>query len=101
LLARLNALLRRPDQLRELTFELGALRVDLRAHAAQVDGQTLALTPREFALLALLLQHRGRVFARAEILDRLAGSQSEVSDRSVEVLVFGLRRKLSTAGLDG
>ena len=59
----------------------------------------LALSPREFALLELLLRHRGRVFARGEILERLAGSASEASDRSVEVLVFGLRRKLAAAGL--
>jgi two-component system copper resistance phosphate regulon response regulator CusR len=66
-----------------------------------VDGAPLPLTPREFALLALLLRHRGRAFSRAGILERLAGSDADVSDRSVEVLVHGLRRKLDAAGLPG
>ncbi|MGP1664789.1 MAG: winged helix-turn-helix domain-containing protein, partial [Rhodanobacter sp.] len=57
------------------------------------------LTPREFALLALLARHRGRTFSRNEILERTAGSDSTASDRSVEVLVFGLRRKLASVGL--
>jgi two-component system copper resistance phosphate regulon response regulator CusR len=64
-----------------------------------VDGRTLPLTPREFSLLGVLLRHRGRVFSRLELLERTAGSDTEVSDRSVEVLVFGLRRKLDAAGL--
>ncbi|HEX7342567.1 MAG TPA: response regulator transcription factor [Rhodanobacteraceae bacterium] len=101
LLARLHALMRRPEQTQDLSLDIGALRVDLRARCAQVNGHGLPLTPREFALLALLARNRGRVFARGEILERLTGGDSLASDRSVEVLVFGLRRKLSDAGLDG
>lgn len=101
LLARLHALLRRPVESRSSVLQADDIRVDLRARMAQVDGQTLPLTPREFSLLALLMHHRGRVFARHEILERLAGSHARASDRSIEVLVFGLRRKLSSAGVDG
>lgn len=101
LLARLHALLRRPEQMQPATLEIDGLRVDMRARCAWVSGRVLPLTPREFALLALLVRHRGRVFARGKILERLAGGDTMASDRSVEVLVFGLRRKLSVAGLDG
>ncbi|HEX7339613.1 MAG TPA: response regulator transcription factor [Rhodanobacteraceae bacterium] len=101
LLARLHALMRRPEEVKEALLEVGELKVDQRAHAALVAGRTLPLAPREFALLALLARHRGRVFSRAEVLERLAGSDTVASDRSVEVLVFGLRRKLSAAGIDG
>lgn len=101
LLARLHALLRRPEETRSPLLQVGALRVDLRARTAQVDGRALTLTPREFALLALLMRHRGRVFTRNEIMERLAGSHASASERSVEVLVFGLRRKLSAMGVDG
>ena len=73
--------------------------MDPRAREARVDGQVLALTPREFGILSLLLRHRGRAFSRAEILERTAGSDTGTSDRSVEVMVFGLRRKLDAAGL--
>lgn len=100
LLARLHALMRRPEHSQDRLLEIDALRVDLRARSAQVDGHELALTPREFALLALLARHRGRVYTRSEILERLAGSDTTTSDRSIEVLVFGLRRKLSAAGVD-
>jgi two-component system copper resistance phosphate regulon response regulator CusR len=99
LLARLHALARRPQEARPDVYELGALRVDPRALQASVDGRPLPLTPREYALLALLLRHRGRAFSRASILERLAGSDYDTSDRSVEVLVHGLRRKLDAAGL--
>lgn len=99
LVARLHALARRPLEALPDILELDALRLDQHAHQASVHGQPLPLTPREFALLALLLRHRGRVFSRASILERLAGSDNDVSDRSVEVLVHGLRRKLDAAGL--
>lgn len=100
LLARLHALMRRPDQVQAPLLQIGILRLDLRAQDVQADGYPLSLTPREFALLALLARHRGRVFTRSEILERLAGSDTTASDRSIEVLVFGLRRKLSMAGVD-
>jgi two-component system copper resistance phosphate regulon response regulator CusR len=101
LLARLHALARRPGQARTPLLELGTLRIDLRSREARVIDEPLALTPREFAVLALLARHRGRVFSRNEILERTAGSESRASDRSVEVVVHGLRRKLVAAGLDG
>lgn len=101
LLARLHALMRRPGETQSPVIQVDDVKVDLRARTAQVDGRALILTPREFALLALLMRNRGRVFTRTEILERLAGSHASASDRSVEVLVFGLRRKLSAAGVNG
>jgi DNA-binding response OmpR family regulator len=99
LVARMRALARRPQEAQAAVLVHGALSLDGRAHKATVDGKGLALTPREFATLALLLRHRNRAFTRADILERTAGSDHHPSDRSVEVLVFGLRRKLEAAGL--
>ena len=101
LVARLHALARRPQQAQPTVLTHGPLAWDPLAQRASVQGQPLLLTPREFAVLGLLLRHRGRAFTRQEILERTAGSDTEVSDRSVEVLVFGLRRKLDAAGLEG
>ncbi len=99
LLARLHALARRPAQARAPILVCAGLHIDLRSCSAwSPDGQPLPLTPREFAVLALLARHRGRTFSRNEILERTAGSDSTASDRSVQVLVFGLRRKLAAAG---
>lgn len=100
LLARLHALARRPAETHTDVLEHAGVRLDPSARAATVSGAPLQLTPREFALLELLLRHRGRVFPRAAILERIAGSDSEASDRSIEVVVFGLRRKLADAGCD-
>ncbi len=98
LLARLHALARRPAEAQADVLEHAGVQLDPQAHRATANGAVLQLTPREFALLELLLRHRGRVFARAAILERIAGSESEVSDRSIEVVVFSLRRKLADAG---
>lgn len=96
---RLHALARRPRETQSSVLCHGSLALDLRAHSVSVGGQPLPLTPREFALLWLLLRHRGRTFTRIEIFDRIATSDNEASDKSIEVLVFGLRRKLGEAGL--
>lgn len=96
--ARLHALARRPAETQADVLEHAGVRLDAQAHRATANGAVLQLTPREFALLELLLRHRGRVFPRADILERIAGSGSEASDRSIEVVVFGVRRKLADAG---
>ncbi|MGH8147842.1 MAG: response regulator transcription factor [Rhodanobacteraceae bacterium] len=98
LLARLHALARRPAEACADVVEHGGVRLDSLARSVEANGKPLALTPREYALLEFLLRHRGRVFARTTILERIAGSDSEVSDRSIEVVVFNLRRKLADAG---
>lgn len=98
LLARLHALARRPAKAEAGILECAGVRLDPQAHQAQANGAALELTPREFALLELLLRHRGRVFSRTAILERIAGSNSDASDRSIEVVVFSLRRKLVDAG---
>ncbi|HUA80820.1 MAG TPA: response regulator transcription factor [Dyella sp.] len=99
LVARLHALGRRSKDAQAPQLTVGALHLDPVARVVYVEDKSLALTPREFSLLELLMRHRGRAFSRGEILDRLAGNESSASDRSVEVLVFGLRRKLEHVGM--
>ena len=100
LVARLHALSRRSKDAQTPQLTVGELHLDPVARTTHVQGELLALTPREFSLLELLLRHRGRAFSRSDILERLAGCESNASDRSVEVLVFGLRRKLDQAGMN-
>lgn len=99
LLARLRALARRPIEAQSDVLEHAGVRLDPQGYRATANGSMLQLTPREFALLELLLRHRGRVYTRVEILERIAGSDSGASDRSIEVVVFSLRRKLADAGV--
>ena len=63
-----------------------------------VAGKKADLTTTEFKILAILAERRGWVFSRNEILDRLWGDEKSVIDRTVDVHVTNLRRKLGKAG---
>ena len=101
LLARLHALSRRPREAKPLYLSIGELYLNPLTRVVDVSGRSPKLSPRQFALLELLMRHRGRVFTRVEILDRLSGTESNTSDKSVEFTVFGLRQKLAQAGSCG
>ena len=97
--ARLHALMRRGEQSTQL-LTAGRLVVDPRARIARVDDSPLPLSPKEYALLELLLGQRGRVLARATLFDGLYDARSEASDKVIEVLVSTLRAKLAQAGIE-
>lgn len=98
LLARVRALARRPHDGGDTTLTLGALQVDLHARRARWQGHDLQLSPKEYALLELLLRQRGKTLSRAMIFDRLYDSASASSDKVVEVILSTLRSKLAKAG---
>ncbi len=98
LLARVHAALRRRsavsgDGPRE-SLVMVDLIVDPELLAASVAGRPAALTPLEFKLLWLLAEHRGRALTRDEIYRRVWGGERGHGDRSVDVLVRRLRRKI-------
>ncbi len=101
LLARLRAILRRsaaapapgtPSPPREIV--IGPLRLNLDARAAVLGDAPLALTPVEFDLLASLARARGRVKTREALLDEIRNRHYDVFDRSIDVHISSLRRKL-------
>lgn len=98
LLARILAVSRRSSGQVPL-LRAGALQVDPRARLARVDGQVLALTPKEYSLLETLLNQRGTVLARGTLFEHLYDAHSEASDKVIEVLVSTLRGKLARAGM--
>jgi DNA-binding response OmpR family regulator len=75
-------------------IEVGDLKVDLGAHAVTQAGAPVSLTPLEFDLLASLARAAGRVLSRDQLLDEISGRDYEVFDRSIDVHVSALRRKL-------
>ena len=95
LVARAKAVLRRgvasPDEAEILTFP--GLRIDRVQHRVEVDSEEVHLTPTEFRLLWCLASQPGRVFSRAELLDRIWGYDSESDARTVDVHVKRLRQK--------
>ena len=98
LLARLRALARRPAQAIPPLLRLGTIEVDPRVRRARHLGADLDLSPKEYALLELLLRERGQVLSRTQLFERLYDSASDASDKVVEVIVSTLRGKLARAG---
>ena len=99
LLARLLALGRRTFAAASPELERGALRLDTATQLARVNDTVLSLTPKEYALLELLVRRKGHVLSRATIFEQLYESDSNASDTVIEVLMSTLRAKLARAGL--
>ena len=108
LVARVRALLRRADIIRQTltadrddageTLRRGPLTLDPRAHMALIDDAPLELSPTEFSLLHLLLRSPGRAFSRAYLLDTVWQESYIGGDRSVDNVVLRLRKKLGPVG---
>ena len=102
LVARVRAILRRvqPDQgpaADLLLLDGGRLEVDFAAHVARVDDRPVVLTASEFRLLSTLCGRPGRVFSRAELLEAMQGHDVDGFERTVDVHIKNLRRKLDDA----
>jgi DNA-binding response OmpR family regulator len=98
LLARIRAVLRRMQQGAEV-LRHGPLTVDLRTRKVSVAGQDVALTPKEFDILACLATDPGRVVTRQEILDSAWDAHWYGPTKVLDVHVAALRRKLGLPGL--
>ena len=99
LLARIDALLRRAATARVRTklagpVDFGDVQVDPGTHTVSRRGEPVTLRPKEYDLLIALLQRRGQVATRAELLEEVWGYSGEVYSRTVDTHVAELRRKL-------
>lgn len=102
LLSRIRALLRRiapPED--SSSIILGPLAVDLAGHQVTVKEQPVPLTPIEFALLAQLARHSGRVLTHAHLLNAVWGPKAAENAHYLRVHFAHLRRKLRDAGISG
>jgi two-component system copper resistance phosphate regulon response regulator CusR len=99
LLARLLALTRRSFDEPSPEITCGRLHIDSATRLVRVDETVLTLTPKEYALLELLVRRRGHVLSRAAIFEQLYESDSNASDTVIEVLMSTLRAKLARAAL--
>jgi DNA-binding response OmpR family regulator len=95
--ARVKSVLRRstgenPNE----ALESQNLKIDPRTHEAWVDGAGVSLSPKEFALLYFLMRHRGQVFSREVLLDRVWGQDAYVSARTVDVHIRWLRERIES-----
>jgi two-component system copper resistance phosphate regulon response regulator CusR len=92
--ARVRALCRRRGGLRPSREHLGDLIVDRAARAVRRGGVLLSLTPKEFALLEVLVDARGAVVSREELIDRCWDERVDMFSNAVNVHIAALRRKL-------
>ena len=101
-IARVKAVLRRtatsdtekaPEQ---LCYQ--SLVIDITKKKVSIDGEEVPLTKKEFEILFLLLQNKGRVFSREDILSRIWSDEVYVLDRTIDVNITRLRKKIGTHG---
>jgi DNA-binding response OmpR family regulator len=98
LLARINTLLRRASEPRGGRVEVGALVVDASSRTVHVSGCPVELTTAEFDLLWLLAVHAGEVVSRDRIYSELRGIEYDGLDRSFDLRIARLRKKLGDRG---
>lgn len=96
LLARTRALLRRSKGRATPTLVHGDLELDPAAHSVRLAGSAVDLSPVEFNLLHMLLDARGRVFARSRLEESLYGWNKDVESNTIEVYIHHLRKKLGS-----
>ena len=96
LLQRVNALIRRQDSRtddRDILFSQG-ITIDRQSHQASIGTTPLPLTKSEFALLEVLMRNQGRAFNRSELIDAALGDDAIVLERTIDVHIRALRKKL-------
>jgi two-component system, OmpR family, alkaline phosphatase synthesis response regulator PhoP len=96
LVARVRAVLRRTQGEVQTPglIRMGSLQIDLNGHRVMRQDEPIKLTRIEFSLLATLAQHPGQTFSRAQLIQRLHGSDDSGFDRSIDAHIKNLRRKL-------
>jgi DNA-binding response OmpR family regulator len=94
LIARIRAVLRRPDAALGVRLKLGNLSLDTTSRQVWVDGNDIGLSVRETAMLELLLRRQGNVVTREALEEKLYSFDAQPGSNALEVLVHRLRRRL-------
>ncbi|MCK8817776.1 response regulator transcription factor [Natroniella sulfidigena] len=97
LLARVKAVLRRSStsDLDGKLIKKGEIKLDLEKYQVEIKGQELNLTPKEFAVLSILIGHPGQVFSRSHLLEEIWGYDYHGDTRTVDVHIRRLRKKIA------
>ena len=97
--ARLHALLRRARGAEASRLNCGPLSYDLAGQCFTLHSEPLALSPREFAVLRVLIQHSGEPMSKQQILERVVSDDSDIQPEAIEVIVHRLRKRLDATGV--
>jgi two-component system copper resistance phosphate regulon response regulator CusR len=96
LLARVEALGRRPQQLRSPTLEVADLQLDTATHEVRRASQPIEVTPKEYTVLEYLMRHRGRVMSRTLITEYAWDYHFDPGTNIVDVVINRLRKKIDS-----
>jgi two-component system cell cycle response regulator CtrA len=97
LIARLNAVVRRTRGHADTVIRVGKLAVHLQTHTAEVNGEPLSLTSKEYAILELMAIRRGSTLTKEMFLNHLYGGLDEPELKIIDVFICKLRKKISNA----
>lgn len=98
LLARVRSLIRRQSTVKLVVLEHAGIRLDLISHTVELDGRPIVLTSREYALLEVFMQNKGRILPRTLIAEKIWSSDYDVDTNLLDVYMSRLRAKLEVAG---
>ncbi|RVT94469.1 response regulator transcription factor [Sphingomonas crocodyli] len=98
LVARIHALLRRPDAAYGRSIRAGAITLDIEAQDLRIAGRSHQVPAREMQLLVMLARQQGRVVRKAQLESALFGADDDYSSNAVEVYMHRLRRRLEALG---
>ena len=104
LIARVRSLLRRTQsriseaKAMDEVVQIGPIVLDAGRHEVTLEGKPVDLSATEFAILEFMMRNPGWVFSRNQIIDAVKGKDYPVTERSVDVQILGLRKKLGPAG---
>ena len=101
LIARVNALLRRSTDGARSLIESNGMSLNTHNHTLQINGENLYLKPREYGLLQYLMKNPNRILSRNQLLDGAWGRSVYVEERTVDVYIVRLRKKLEPSGKSG
>jgi two-component system OmpR family response regulator len=97
--ARIRALIRRYRGAFGSRLEVGRMTLDMEAHQVLIDGETVALSAREYGVLEALMVQAGRVVSKDQIAQRLSVSGDELADNAIEVYVHRVRKRIEVGGI--
>ena len=98
LMARIRAILRRPQKLVQSLFQIDDLLLDAQKHEVRRGNTEIYLTKKEFMLLEFLLRHIGSVVSRGDILEHVWDIHADPFSNTIETHILSLRKKIDTAG---
>lgn len=98
LISRIKAVLRRTSGNKSAELRIGDIVMDTEKHTVTADGQNVALTLKEYSILILLAENKGKVFTRDSLLSKIWGYDYDGENRTVDVHIKSLRTKLGKSG---